>query len=136
MASSVTEILFSMDSKRSSIARAGLHTRRAGPKSMTKSSTVGRRTMPHWMARRSLPDSSNSMRAFLRASMVSLKSISEGWTLSEDKGLNLRLTDGARDVGPADALICYSGATAPGSTLTKPIGPPPLHVGVAQEEDH
>ena len=70
---------------------------------MTKSSKIGRRAMPHWMVRRSLPDSSNSMRALVRASMVSLKSISEGLTLSEDKGLDLRLTDGARDVGLVDA---------------------------------
>ena len=92
--------------------------------------------MQHWVVRRSLPDSSNSMRALVRASMVSLKSISEGLTLSEDKGLDLRPTDGARDVGLVDASICWSGATVPGSTLSKPVRPPPLHVSVAQGEDH
>ena len=92
--------------------------------------------MPHWMVRRSLPDSSNSMRALVRASMVSLKSISDGLTLSEDKGLDLRLTDGARDVGLVDASICWSGATVPGWTLSKPVRPPPLQVSVAQGEDH
>ena len=46
-----------------------------------------RRALPHWMVRRSLPDSSNSMRALVRASMVSLKSISEGLTPSGIRGL-------------------------------------------------
>ena len=46
-ASSITQSLFPMDSKRSPMARAGLHTRRAGPKSMMKSSKIGRRAMPH-----------------------------------------------------------------------------------------
>ena len=59
--------------------------------------------------------------------MVSLKSISEGLTLSEDKGLDLRLTDGTQDVGLVDASICCSGATIPGSTFSKPMRPPPLH---------
>ena len=44
----------------------------------------------------------------MRACMVTLKSISEGLTLSEDKVLDLRLTDGGRDVGLVDASICCS----------------------------
>ena len=92
--------------------------------------------MPHRMVRSSLPDSSIIMRTLVRASMVSLKPISEGLTLSEDKGLDLRLTDGARDVGLVVTWICWSGATVPRSTLSKPMQPPPLHVTVAQEEAH
>ena len=91
---------------------------------MTKSSEIERRAMPHWMVRRSLPDSSNSMRVLVRAFMVTLKSISEGLTLSEDKRLDLRLTDGAQDVGLVDASIRW------------PMRPLPLHVSVAQVEDH
>ena len=103
---------------------------------MTKSSKIGRRTIPHGMVRRSLPDSSNSMSAMVGASMVSSKSIAEGLTPSEDKGLDLRLTDGSQDVGLVDASICCSGATLRGSTFSKPMRAPPLHVTVAHEEDH
>ena len=103
---------------------------------MMKFCKIGRRAMPHWIVRRSFPDSSNSMRALVRASMVSLKSVSEGLTLSEDEGLDLRLTDGAQDVGLVSASICWSGATVAGSTLSKPMRPPHLHVSVAQDEDH
>ena len=73
---------------------------------MTKSSKMGRRAMPHWIVRRSLLDSSNSMRALVRASMVSSKFISEGLTLSEEKGLDLCPTNGALDVQHEDASIC------------------------------
>ena len=68
--------------------------------------------------------------------MVSSTSVSEGLTVFQDKGLHLRLTDGARDLGLVDASIYWSGATVPGLTLSKPMRPPPLHVSVTQEEDH
>ena len=90
----------------------------------------------HWMVRRSLPDSFNYMRALVRASVVSLQSISEGLTLSEDKGLDLRFTNGAQDVGLRDCFDLLVQNSVPRLTLSKPMRLPPLHVSIAQEEDH
>ena len=92
--------------------------------------------MPHLMVRRSFLDCSNIMKALVRASMVSSKSISKQLALSEDEGLDLRLTDGAQGVELIDASICWSRATVPGLTFSKPTRPPPLCVSIAQVEDH
>ena len=67
--------------------------------------------------------------------MVSPKSISLKLTLSQDKGLDVRLIDGARGVRLGDASVCRLGATVPGSTFPKPMPPPPLDVSGAQVED-
>ena len=120
-----------MASKGLSKTRAGLHTRVACLKSMTKSCKIRRPTVLHWMVTRSFAESANSMTALVSESMVPSKSIFVGLTLSEDQGLDSLLNDGAQDVGLGDASICWSRPTVRALTLSEPMRPPYLQVTIA-----
>ena len=86
-AASISEILFSMDSKRSSTAWAGLHTRRAGQESMKTSSKIG------------------GTEGEGGVDMAGLWGSVAGAHLLSATGVDLRLTDDALRVRHEDASI-------------------------------